>query len=80
MTVIPFLNGVLSTYRTHACAQVHKLAHKTRAHTRIPGCAEVNDKIARIFQLLKEYERAATHFQVNSIVFALLQLKSTIFP
>ena len=31
----------------------------------MPGCAEVCDKVARIFQNLKAYEMASSYFQVN---------------
>ena len=34
----------------------------------MPGCAEVCDKVARIFQKLKEYEMASCYFQVNFII------------
>ena len=70
MTVIPSLNVDLSTHRTHACAHAYKPARKHVLFTRIPGCAEVSDKAARIFQWLKEYEKASQFFEVNSICFA----------
>jgi|LauGreDrversion4_1035100.scaffolds.fasta_scaffold785152_1 hypothetical protein len=52
---------VIPQHTAHTRADTNALSHE---HTYMPGCAEVCDKVARIYQKLGLYERASHYFRV----------------